>query len=260
MKQRDIYIVSQDGLDPEVNYVAVEAISEIMGFFPEYKNDYPITNLGAWKDHGYIYSQNGKLYLAPYKSTRWHIENARPDPNYHRLNASTLLETMQKDPTNQQIPQFTILLTKDDLYPYDKDAYCLGIGEERIGCVVSAYRFSNQNGKLIDRENFKTVLMHEFGHVINLTYERRKNSEENLGPHCTDPDEMCIMQQRSDGDFSDITRARLLAKKHNISPFCPDCMTAGNEFFKEERQQWYQDKITKEALKSLVKKYGINLR
>ena len=77
MKQRDIFIVSQDGLSPQANQIAIEAIHELMECFPIYKNDYPITNLGAWKDSGYIYPENGRVYLAPYKSTRWHIENAK---------------------------------------------------------------------------------------------------------------------------------------------------------------------------------------
>lgn len=255
MKQRDIFIVSQDGLNPEVNQIAVEAISELMACFPSYKNDYPITNLGAWKDDGYIYPKNGQLYLVPYKSTCWHIENAKRDavndgrPN--QLNASTLFQTMQEDPTNQEIPQFTILLTKDDLYPNRQMNYCLGMGDEGIGCIVSARRFSDANGNLIDRENFKTVLMHEFGHVIGLTYEGRENSADIYGTHCTDEDGLCIMQQRSNGDFSDITQARLGAKAYGIPPICNDCIKAGNQFFAKERQQANVNKIVQETLKNL---------
>lgn len=242
MKQRDIFIVSQDGLDPRVNAAAVEAIKDLMDCFPKYKNDYPITNLEAWKDRDYKYTdENGRICLVPYMSTKWHIEYAkiksRQDGRPNQLNASELLNTMKTDPTNQQIPQFTILLTKDDLYPNKNMNYCLGIGAEGVGCVVSAYRYSDRNGNLVDKENFKTVLMHEFGHVIGLTYTGRKNSVEMLGPHCTDKDGLCIMQQRMDGDFRKITRARIEAKKIGLPPICPDCVEAGNKFFARERQR-----------------------
>ena len=255
MKQRDIFIVSQDGLSPQANQIAIEAIHELMECFPIYKNDYPITNLGAWKDSGYIYPENGRVYLAPYKSTRWHIENAKrvaiDDGRPHQLNASTLFQTMQEDPTNKEIPQFTILLTKDDLYPSSNMNYCLGMGDEGIGCVVSARRFSDENGNIVDRENFKTVLMHEFGHVIGLTYEGRENSADIYGTHCTDEDGLCIMQQRVDGNFSDITRARLALKRENLPPICSDCIKAGNRFFANERQQSNVNKIVRQTLNDL---------
>ena len=242
MKQRDIYIVSQEGLDPRVNDVAVEAIKDMMECFPKYKANYPITDLGAWKDpDGYRYIEDGHIYLIDYKSTKWHIEKARKrarqEGRPNQLNANELLNTMRTDPTNYQIPQFTIVLTKDDLYPNKDMNYCLGIGDEGLGCVVSAYRYSDGNGKLIDKENFKTVLMHEFGHVIGLTYEGRKNSVEMFGPHCADKYGLCIMQQRIDGDYSKITRARLAAKEEGLPPICPDCIEAGNKFFRREYER-----------------------
>lgn len=253
MKQRDIYIVSQEGLDPRVNEAAVEAIRELMDCFSQYKNDYPITNLGAWKDTNYRRINDGRLELIPYMSTEWHIRNAQQkslqDGRQGQLHANELLRTMSIDPTNQQIPQFTILLTKDDLYPNKDMNYCLGIGYEGLGCVVSAYRYSDRNGNLIDKENFKTVLMHEFGHVIQLTYEGRKNSVNQYGPHCADEDGLCIMQQRVNGDYSYITRARIEAKKIGLPPICPDCIEAGNKFFAHERQRSTEKAIVQQTLR-----------
>src|SRR5574344_92446 len=254
MKQRDIFIVSQDGLNPQVNSVAFDAINELMEFFPCYKDDYPITDLGAWKSEGYIYPENGKIFLSPYKSTKWHIENAKlkaeEDGRSGQLNASTLFETMQLDPTNEQIPQFTVMLTKNDLYPNTQMNYCLGVGDEGIGCIISANRFMDNDGNLVDKENFKTVLMHEFGHVIGLTYDGRENSEDIYGVHCTDEDGLCIMQQRVNGDFSDITRGRLALKEAGLPPICDDCIKAGERFFANERQQSNVNNIVNSTLKN----------
>lgn len=195
-----IYIVSQEGLNPEVNAVAVEAIEELMSYFPIYKDDYPVTDLGAWKDNEYTYIvDDGRTCYIPYASTQWHIENARQKAQKegynHQLNVDVLFQTMQTDPTNEKYPQFTILLTKDDLYGETAPGFCLGMGDKGIGCVVSACRFLNDSGNfdgLLGRENFKTVLMHEFGHVIGLTYDGRNNSVDNLGAHCSCS--KCIMQ------------------------------------------------------------------
>ena len=104
---------------------------------------------------------------------------------------------------------------------------------------------------IVDRENFKTVLMHEFGHVIGLTYEGRENSADIYGTHCTDEDGLCIMQQRVDGNFSDITRARLALKRENLPPICSDCIKAGNRFFANERQQSNVNKIVRQTLNDL---------
>lgn len=93
--------------------------------------------------------------------------------------------------------------------------------------------------------------MHEFGHVIGLTYEGRPNSADIYGTHCTDEDGLCIMQQRVDGDFSDITRARLGAKAYGIPPICNDCIKAGEKFFANERKQSNVNKIVRQTLNDL---------
>ena len=255
MKTRDIFIVSQEGLNPEVNVVAVEAIQELLTYFPHYKKDYPITDLGPWKSAEYTYVEDdGRTCYIPYASTQWHIEKARQkaqeEGHNHQLKVDTLFETIKTDPTNIKYPQFTILLTKDDLYAETAPGFCLGMGDKGIGCVMSAYRFLNNSGNfdgLLGRENFKTVLMHEFGHVIGLTYDGRKNSVDNLGAHCACS--RCIMQQRPDGNFTDVTLARL----EENSPICDDCIEAGEEFFAQERTQRTVNKIVDGQLK----KYGL---
>ena len=237
MKQRDIYIVSQEGLDPEANIAAGEGIQEIMDCFPSNKSGYPITNLGAWKDDGYQYVRNGRLYLTRYKSTQWYIAKAqeaakvdlRWHPGCHQLNADVFFELMEKDPTNRDIPQFTIFLTRDDLYARYHGVllnYCLGLSQRGKGSVVSAHRYLNRNGYLVGqrREVFKTVVMHEFGHVIGLTYDGRKNTDENLGSHCTC--NTCIMQQRERGDYEQLARIRQNLQRQGVPPICDDCIDA----------------------------------
>ena len=66
-------------------------------------------------------------------------------------------------------------------------------------------------------EDFKTLLLHEFGHVLGAEKDRT-DTVENLGAHCSCPD--CVMQQKGMGELSQKRRERQRSQK---SPYCDDC-------------------------------------
>lgn len=240
MKVRDIYITCEKGLEA-VTPLAVQGVSEMMACFPQYEKMYPVSNLKNWQSDDALVIRDGQTFLEPYESIRWYIERAKLqaklDNRYNRgqICLNTIMNDLANDPYRQKIPQLSILLVKHDLYARRSDNtllnYALGIGSENGFCVVSTARFLDENGCL-KQEEFKTVLMHEFGHVIGLTPSNRKNSEENLGTHCLD--EYCIMQQRANGDFRDVTQMRMAMKENNLPPICDDCIEAGNKYFKND--------------------------
>ncbi len=240
MKIRDIYITCENGLEA-VTPLAVQGVSEMMACFPKYEKMYPVSNLKNWQSDNALAIRNGQTFLEPYESVRWYIERAKLqaklDNRYERgqICLNTLMNDLANDPYRQKIPQLSILLVKHDLYARQSDNtllnYALGIGSENGFCVVSTARFLDENGYL-KQEEFKTVLMHEFGHVIGLTPSNRRNSEENLGTHCLD--ESCIMQQRANGDFRDVTQMRLAMKQNDLAPICDDCIEAGNRYFEHD--------------------------
>ncbi|MFI3242492.1 MAG: hypothetical protein R3Y43_08000 [Alphaproteobacteria bacterium] len=266
-KYRDIFITSQKGLHPLITQSAAEAISEFMEIsFPEYASNYPVTNLGNWKssestinNQQFQYLSNSEKSLCirqtdgsllkPFESVDWYVAfakyKAQQDKRYDELNATTLISAMKKDPTHKKIPQIQVMVLKEGIYPNKNFNYTLGIGSEGVGFVISADKFMNNDGTF-RKEEFKTVTMHEFGHVIDLTYEDRKNTREKFGPHCID--ELCLMQQREDGDYSDITKIRLALKREGGLPICPDCVEAGERFFQKEREQKMYQIARQEAL------------
>lgn len=249
IKIKDIYIAHEKGLEL-VAPIAKEAIEEVMSCFPAFKEAYPITVLGNWKSEHSRTARNGKITLEPYESTDWYIgraaQQAISDGRASGINIKngiikvngqisidTLYNDLSNDPYAKRIPQIQILLTKHDLYGTQSNGrllnFCLGVSREDAFSIVSTARFIKPDGTF-DQEGFKTIVMHEFGHAIGLTQEGRNNTYEQLGPHCAD--ENCIMQQRLDGDFSDITRRRLIFKAHDLPPICPDCITEGEKFFR----------------------------
>jgi len=226
---KTIHVCYEEGLDVLAPYIK-EALEDVMACFPRYKDKYPIKILGNW------YNKEG-----PHESVGWYIKNAKKraitEGRMNQISTDQYMEDMASDPWVKKIPQWQILITKQDLYGHGVN-WCLGRSEEDQGCIVSTARFLRENE--FDLEDFKTVLMHEFGHIISLTNEQRVHTEEQAGPHCTNTG--CIMQQRMDGNFKDITQIRLAAKRlYGLPPICQDCINEGNKFF--ARQEVIYNKI-----------------
>lgn len=248
---RNIFLLHESGLEPLAPHIQA-AVSEMMDCFPEYKDDYPITMLGNWRSQKYTYTnQRGNTVLRPYESVDWYIESACMAAVHEgrwqtrrQISATQLCEDLTADPYREQIPQWSVLITKNDLYGHTTDQFgrqqrlnfCLGISYENQFSIISIARFLDEQ-KRLNIEGFKTVIMHEFGHLIGLTQEGRAHTEEKLGCHCSN--DGCIMQQRMDGDFTELTKVRLAAKRfYGLPPICGDCIDEGKKFFARQRMAY----------------------
>ncbi|MDD4556647.1 MAG: hypothetical protein PHE89_04910 [Alphaproteobacteria bacterium] len=247
--RKNIFIVSQKGLNPSYNQWAKEAVEEFMDMFPDYKNDYPISNLGNWKsnkatinkfDYLRLPAEERKLaipmtdgnYLAPYESMDWTIAIAKTSaflkdrPN--QMNASLILDLMDKDPTVQKFPQIAINLVKDDIFATtngEPNNFVYGLGRFDGGMVLSTHRYEQQYGNtpLAMKEVIKTIVMHELGHIFGATVEGRNNvsNRDGYGQHCNCPD--CIMRSDSVAKSDRLTNDRLKNKRNNKPPLCKEC-------------------------------------
>lgn len=243
MIAKRIYITHESGMKALVPYIE-QGINEIFDSFPaqkRYKEFFPVENLGNWKDDGYLQIKNGKPFLQPYKSIEWYItrakEQAKIDGRYVRgqgqISIDRLWKDLSDDPYAKKIPQYSILLTKHDLYGADGSGgllnFCNGVTAEGHFCIVSCARF--MNGNKLDIGRFQSVVMHEFGHLIGLTPTGRANTYEDLGTHCRNGD---IMEQERRGTGEKILQNRIRRKKLGLPPICNDCIAAGERFLDKE--------------------------
>lgn len=245
---RNIFLLYEQGLEPLGPHIKA-AVSEMMDCFPQYKDDYPIKLLGNWRSEKYAYTtQYGNTLLRPYESVDWYIDQAKQRAIREgrwqmrgQISIDKLCDDLTDDPYRSQIPQWSVLITKHDLYGHTYNSagqkqrlnFCLGVSHEDKFSIISTARFIDRNNQL-NIEGFKTVVMHEFGHLIGLTKEGRAHTNQQLGAHCIN--DGCIMQQRMDGDYTILTRQRLEAKRrYGAPPICGDCIDEGNKFFARQR-------------------------
>lgn len=223
-----------------------------MDIFPDYKNDYPVSNLGNWKSSNstinkidylrlseakrnmHIPTTDGK-YLVPYASMDWTVAMAKKSaylknrPN--QMNASLILDLMNNDPTVQQFPQISINLVKDDIFAArngQPNNFVYGLGRFDGGMVLSTHRYEQQygNNPAAMKEVIKTIVMHELGHIFGATFTGRNNVSNNdgYGDHCKCPD--CIMRTDTVAKADKLTNDRLKNKRNNKPPLCKECVAA----------------------------------
>ena len=248
--QKNIFVVTQGGLDPHYGQWAQEAVAEFMDMFPEYKGDYPVTNIGNWSSPNkivshmeymrapenrrslYIPTTDGR-FLAPFESTDWAMATAKMSainsgrPN--QINASMLLSLMDIVPTVRQIPQLNVNLVKDDAFAGTPDNnFVYGLGHQDKGFVLSAHRLERQYGDNPEylKEVVKTLVMHELGHVFSATFNGRHNvsNHDGYGNHCDCPG--CIMRTDSKAKSNELTNDRLERKRRGEPPLCPECVAS----------------------------------
>lgn len=238
MKQRDVFIVSQTGVNPVYNKWAKEALQEWFEMFPDYKGRYPITDLGAWKDRNsevdkYQYANlslnekqmcipmSGGKYLRPYKSVDWFVGKSVLDGinkgfSNNEICSDEFVNLMNQDPTRKDLPQLSISLVKNSLRPNndpDSPSFIYGHSSRDVGAVISIGQLENM--PLQQREMFfKALVMHEFTHVCSV----REG-------HCLNKD--CIMENWN----TDIVNAWQKNKANDKPPLCAECWASCSAFF-----------------------------
>lgn len=239
MKKRDVYIASQTGVNPIYNEWAKEALQEWFLLFPNYKDKYPISNLGCYKENDYIINTfeyanlspqekslcakvNGK-YLKPYKSVDWFVAHSiynGMDKGFRNgeICSDEFINLLRNDST-QNHPQLSISIVSSPLKPNNETEapdFIHGHSAKGYGCVISIAHLKQM--PLKQRENFfKALVMHEFTHACSQR-----------DGHCGNKN--CLME--SWNTPIDITRAN--NKSKGIAPICPECWASVNIFFAKD--------------------------
>ena len=140
-------------------------------------------------------------------------ENITYNSNRNQVHLTNLLKSVIKNSNQNIIGKKSFILTEYDLYDNGLN-WCFGsvIPDIKGGShlVMSTYRIK-------DLKTIAHVATHEFGHMFGAASEGRRNTEENLGSHCTN---LCIMQQKL--SVPEMTNhANQLSNRKN--KFCYDC-------------------------------------
>ena len=134
-------------------------------------------------------------------------------PRRGQVHYLDLLNGVLEHANTKEMGKNTFILTDKDLYA-DNLNWCFGslVSDSAHGrhLVMSTYRIP-------DLETLAHVATHELGHMFGAASAGRRNTEENLGSHCTN---FCVMEQEL--TIPDMVKqARLLAGRSD--KFCYQC-------------------------------------
>ena len=207
-----IYVAYDSGIDNLEARAITEALVEFRKLFPERE----IVNYGSR-----IWSEGD------YSSADWYVEKAERMLNYTedglqiQIDARSLMALLANEPWQEDDPHIDVLLTSMDLTANDLN-FCFGMANGRT-TVQSVIRYRGlpvADRKLI----IKALVYHELGHILGCTYYGRANTENKLGPHCTDRN--CVMRQGMTVRES-LENAKAATRFRRI--YCPLCLACARK-------------------------------
>lgn len=230
---KKIVIHSQDGIDARQKLWAREAAHEFLEMFPEYRNSFRIefrddahlthkeisqAEYDALPDNAeklqFIRTANG-TWLVPYESMQWFVEQAKK-PNRRRGTDKIdvhILTALQFARIQRKAPdEYVVSIVKGD---FDPNCYGLTNGD--------AFTLSSDSCQ--EKEFFKTIFIHEMGHIFNATHANRAHTIQRNGPHCTNP--LCIMGA---SNYHQLRDERLRRRANGQPPFCDDCISSMRDY------------------------------
>lgn len=236
--KKKLIIETEEGVSEEYQLWAKEAVDEFLNLFPEYKDKFEVICRKDWHELNYTISeeefervkdnipnaeyfvkQKDGTYLVPSMSAKWALEYAL-DKKSGEINASKLNDARNEWSNynviyKEEYRPLSLVLTNKKLFGITRDnrrQFAFGLGRTNVGTVISTATAG-------DKDRFKRLIWHEFGHVFNATHDRRNGVVNDLGFHCLSPN--CIMAPYSDGS---------LKKADEKMPFCNECISSMREY------------------------------
>ncbi len=135
------------------------------------------------------------------------------NPSRGKTHFYNLLNNLLNDSRVDLVGKKSFTLIESDLYA-DGLNWCFGAvvpdGYNGAHLILSTYRLN-------EPDLLSHVGTHELGHMFGAASAGRKNTEENLGSHCTN---LCVMQQK-------LTVPEMKAHANQLAykqdKFCPEC-------------------------------------
>ena len=143
------------------------------------------------------------------------LESRAYNPQRNQVHRRSLLQELLFNSGQNLEGQKSFILTEADLYD-DNLKWCFGAanGDYKGGShiILSTRRFNGPR-------TLAHVAIHEFGHMFGAASQGRRNTEMNLGSHCTN---LCVMQQKLIVSEMEAQARRLLNRENK---FCYECQT-----------------------------------
>jgi len=161
-----------------------------------------------------VSSAPGSIDIPRYNLVRDAEKNAY---NYGRkqVHTTNLLRNLLEDSRIDLIGKNSFTLVESDLYD-DGLNWCFGV---LVPDFYSGQHLILSTYRLRDTDLLTHVAIHELGHMFGAASQGRRNTEENLGNHCTN---LCIMQQKLSVPEMK-AHVRQLADRED--KFCFDCIS-----------------------------------
>lgn len=227
--KKKIILEFENGIDPKYKKWTREAAQKFVSFFPEFKDNFEVEF-----DRSSFFSKAEVEDIA-LRSTQvskqdvWDMFERQADGSYLRKNSIDW--QINQASTNGKVDLQQWLTQKGGgraSVPLDEPlrisvaargtTFAYGISNQAFGPCLSASACGS------DEAYFKDIVMHELGHSFDASHEKRKNTVEELGMHCTDAD--CLMYKHAYKQKYFNQRQAL----QQDNPFCNDCMESMREY------------------------------
>ena len=211
---KPIYIMLEHGISDAQKQIVMQAINEMLSL-ANMKDRIEVKDFGVWRNN--IWMAGNKLI--PYQSVDWYVSEAY-DQSKKQIYGNSIVMNLLNEPWQKGQPHYDILILKRDLY-FNGYNFALGYAATDKLAISSVFRIEQwlPYDKYMHSEVFKTIVMHEIGHMFGLVNSRRPDVEENHGLHCKQP--LCIMRQGTSLEpWIKYTNERLGSGK----PLCPNCL------------------------------------
>ncbi len=235
-------IHTPNGINPSQKLQTKQAVEEFISMFPEYRNSFKVefrddanvtgkeidqAQYDALPDNEqkrkFIKSSRG-TWLVPHQSMEWYIlssQNSNGEINVQ--NVAKLHGERISEADSNEIP---ICIVNGNVSPFcygytggTITTFPDGRQVENSAVILSAKNCGN------DPEFFKTIVIHELGHVFNATHSGRAHTVQQNGPHCTNA--LCIMGA---SNYQQLRDERLRRKNNVQPPFCDECIESMREY------------------------------
>ena len=218
---KPVYLMFESGISPVQQSLVLQGLREILKLANTHES-VKVKNFGIWRNTNWL---SGKT-LEPYQSVDWYCNQAF-DQKRNQLNGDQIANALASEPWQRMELHHDIVITKRDLY-FEGTNWAFGCATRGLMAIASVHRFEQfiAKDKILQNQCFKTIAMHEIGHMFGLVNPKRKDIEENLGGHCVNS--KCIMRQGlSLQPWIGFTHDRL----SSMNPICPSCQHDLQNYF-----------------------------